>query len=335
MLYRAIDKREGDGATASNIKLLNFVHSQRFSQVVFTRKASNGINIQYLSHSSHMTDILQPSDLKNIEGYLTENVRSWWGYSGIYSFQKIDQTPGNYFPRIYRPLLKSRDGLYGEFDVTLSRLISSFDPYDYFTHDESTLISSLLQLETIIQRLKAIFMNVYPRGENLNSFGHEIRNVLILSATEVETQMKGILLANNYDKAAEKLSTKDYYKLNSVLRLKDYAITFPYFREAGIIAPFQNWTQADSTKSLVWYDHYNSVKHDRVGNFENASLANAISSISAICVLLVAQYGNNIPHWKELIGNFFEIHSAPKWDIEDCYMPPWKECAWHPHPFKF
>ena len=49
------------------------------------------------------------------------------------------------------------------------------------------------QLDALIEQFKLICQTVHPEGENLNAFGHDIRNLLILACTEVEAQWKNVL----------------------------------------------------------------------------------------------------------------------------------------------
>ena len=89
-----------------------------------------------------------------------------------------------------------------------------------------------------------------PSTKTLDVYGHEIRNLLILAATEVEMHWRGILTANG--SSTSKFNTNEYIKLADALRLVDYAITFLDFPDLQLIRPFAGWSKADPTKSLGW-----------------------------------------------------------------------------------
>lgn len=42
-----------------------------------------------------------------------------------------------------------------------------------------------------------------------------------------------------------------------------------------------DWNENQPTKSLIWYDKYNHVKHDRGNGFADASLETALNAIAA------------------------------------------------------
>jgi hypothetical protein len=145
------------------------------------------------------------------------------------------------------------------------------------------------QLEILFDGLIRIFRFIEPAGKNLDVFGHEIRNILILSCTELEAQFRGILKANNYSK--KQTATKDYVKLFSFMKLAEFKIDFPLYPSLTARMPFEHWNKDNPTKTLPWYDAYNATKHDREVNFRDASLTHAIDAISACIIIFAAQYG--------------------------------------------
>jgi len=174
-----------------------------------------------------------------------------------------------------------------------------------------------------------IFQTVHPDGKNLDVFGHEIRNLLILICTEVEAQWRGIYLENS-GKTRERLSTSDYVKLHKILKLRDYSIRLSYYPWLKDISPFKNWSPENPTGSLEWYQKYNDVKHDREKKFSHATLQNVIESISALAILIIAQYGDDSAMWKEQLRGSFYLSSKPEWSTFEYYIPPlegeeWKE----------
>lgn len=52
------------------------------------------------------------------------------------------------------------------------------------------------QLGALKQILLSIFHTTYPASGNIKSYGQNVKNWLVLSCIEVETQLKGIFKAN-------------------------------------------------------------------------------------------------------------------------------------------
>jgi hypothetical protein len=287
----------------------------------------------FLYHAKEVCD--KQYDLR-LEDYFFTTAPSYKNQTeNIYLIEPIPQLAGDYFPRIYRPVLHRTDSMNGvSFNPSNKILTGPFYSNDYFPCNENTLIRSVQQLNTLIDRLKTIFVNVYPTESNYTSFGHEIRNLLILSCTEVESQLKGILQENNISSANANYTTRDYVKLKSVLGLDRYTIRFPYYPEINPVSPFKEWNSANPTQSIFWYDNYNAVKHNNENEFHKATLFSTINAVSAVCVLLVSQYGANMPYWTDLVGGFFDIVESPTWTFDDCYLPPFKGNNWTPKNFQ-
>jgi hypothetical protein len=214
--------------------------------------------------------------------------------------------PGEYFPFMARPS-------YGMPSETLGTNPDASDKVRY------TRARSTGQLHALIGQLELICRVVHPDKENLKSFGHEIRNVLILACTEVEAHWKGVLAANG----ATGESTKDYVKLSKAMKLNEFLVDFNYYPWMESMNPFEKWgTSSSSTKDLEWYYAYNQVKHDREQHFAEAALIRAFQAIAACFVMLCAQYGWDFA----LKGNdasraFLKLSKAPTWDPSDCYVP--------------
>jgi len=281
----------------------------------------------------HAKDVCDKQPDSKLEDYFFTTAPSYKSLSdNFYLIEPIPQLAGNYFPRIYRPIFYRSDHIMNGVSFLPSNKIITgpFFTNEYFPCNENTLIKSVQQLNTLIDRLKSIFTNIYPTSTNYSSFGHEIRNLLILSCTEVEAQLKGILIENNVLRTNSSYTTKDYVKLKSVLGLDKYSIRFPYYPEINAVNPFKDWESASPTQSLFWYDNYNAVKHNNENEFHKATLISTINAVSAISVLLVSQYGANMPYWTDLVGGFFDIVESPTWTFDDCYLPPFKNNPWTP-----
>lgn len=305
-------------------------------------KADDGIcEIEMEGWDNDYTDYLHPHLIrkyshrhKSIENYLASHPSFSWG-TPDYITKRINKVPGEFHPRIYRPTLIKRKDFIAKYALNYSSIVLSTDHYIEYSDYSKQFIISLQHLSTLKERLTAVFNTIYPAGDNIKSYGHEIRNILILACTEVEAQLKGILRANGYElntaKADKKFefSMNHYFKLFDILKLKRYSIDLPYYSELIKIKPFAEWALLPSpTDSLPWYKAYNDIKHDNELKFPEAKLTHAINAVCAVYVLLLAQYGSKIPFGTDLLGSFFQVRNSPTFSIEELYLPPLKDCNW-------
>jgi len=247
-----------------------------------------------------------------------------------YKFIPSNNNVGFISPRIFRPFLKDYENemaslrlgkkIFGSKHINKKK---AFLPYD-----KNEFISSINQLHVLIENLKSIFLTIHPEGKNLEAYGHNIRNLLILACTEVEAQFKGILIQNGYNPKKDTHNTKDFFELNKPLKLEDYSLKLSNYPWLDPITPFKGWRKDKASSSIIWYDNYNGVKHNRVGEFHKGTLQDVISSISAIASLLVAQYGFEVIEKYTAIINFFEFTQIPNWSIKEYYIPPQKGKDW-------
>ena len=244
--------------------------------------------------------------------------------------EKVVSIPGIYFPRIYRPIFTdryfSKTFLYDKYRI--DQLENEVWNYrDFLPYDENYFVSGINQLSILVESLNEIFKTIHPCVENMKAFGQNIRNLLILSCTEVEAQLKGILKENSLIQK-KNYTTNDFVKLKSVLKLDNYSIKLGYYPWLNEFKPFENWVKTSPTKSLPWYDNYNSVKHDREKEFSKGSLKSVIDAVSAVAILMIAQYGEKLPYWKEQLGGYFELIEKPNWDFDEEYFPPYSGTEW-------
>lgn len=215
-------------------------------------------------------------------------------------FHSMTLGPGEFYPRIARPL-----ALAGQ-----ARLWSPA-----LEAEKSFIANARTQLTVLARKLEIICQTVEPSERTLDVYGHEIRNLLILAATETEMHWRGILVKNGSQ--AQRLNNNEYVKLVGPLKLTDYEVTFRDFPLLRPIRPFAGWSRAEPTRSLGWYDAYHGVKHNREAEFERGTLLHAFEAISACIALLVAQFGS--------VALNVELSSLvtlrlPSWPIEEMYL---------------
>lgn len=234
-------------------------------------------------------------------------------------FIKLNLDCGETFSQIYRPLLNSMIIRHTSDD--LHNDTPSLNNYLDLPVNDQKYCNQLNQLEILIDDLYSVFKVVAPYRSNLKTFGHEIRNIIILACTEIDSMMKKILEKNGVAKKGKYFNTSDYVQLIDPLRLKDYSLSFKRYKMLNEFSPFIDWTTDKPTQSLHWYDAYNQIKHDREVNFSLSNLENAIESVMAYAILLIAQYGYRNSLWNEKLGKVIDVHKEPLWNIRDFYIP--------------
>lgn len=240
-------------------------------------------------------------------------VPAWFTPEASDSFHKTALGPGEYFPRMARP----SDHYLHE---SPGRCPGNMQTRNEIATTQGQLIALTRELQNICQ-------TVHPSPDTFDTYGHAIRNLLILACTEVEAHWRGVLLANGIKK--EKMDTRDYVKLAPAMRLSEYAISFPFYPWLEPIKPFESWgTTGQPTKEINWYDDYHAVKHDREQNFARATVSNAFNAVAACAVMMCAQFGSHdgFGHHSEL-RYFFELTVAPNWPPSDVYIFPYSKDA--------
>ncbi len=220
------------------------------------------------------------------------------------NFYKLDLEPGTYYPRMARPL----------------KLTSPHFPG--FNHGAAYLADTIAmaqtQISVLTRQLEHICQTIHPCSQNWDAYGHDIRNLLILTCTEVENHWRGVLRANGSSKT--KFTTQDYIKLCSPMKLDEYSIKFPKYPWLGEITPFKNWDGQSPTKSIPWYDAYNAVKHDRDTRFSEGTLGNIFQALSACYIMIVSQFGIIVDSTTSNdIKLFYHVFCNPTWSPSDCY----------------
>ncbi len=237
----------------------------------------------------------------------------WLEPEGHNPFYEIDLAPGQYYPRIARPLVPSSRS-HPIFWCPSAR------------SEQNAVAIARSQLQALGRELERICQTVHPKEPNFGTFGHDIRNLLILACTEVEAHWRGVLKANGESK--DRYNTSDYVKLQGALKLDEYSVTFPTYPWLEPLCPFRGWgSTGKATQELAWYDAYNAVKHNRESEFERSTLRHVFEAVSACFIMMVAQFGER--------GSFFYISSRPDWPISDVYIAPFGTPNWSPMHFKF
>jgi hypothetical protein len=242
----------------------------------------------------------------------------WFEPAGENPFHKLSLGSGQYYPRIARPIGPQKFWCPG------TRV------------EKDAIAVAGGQLTALTRQLSRICQTVHPTAQTFGTFGHDIRNLLILACTEVEAHWRGVLVKNQLIKKS--YTTNDYSVLTRVMKLDEYAVAFPQFPWLSDLKPFDGWgSTGKPSQELKWYSAYNAAKHNREAEFERATLGHVFAAISACAVMMVAQYGD----WKYSVGqsseasSFFALSSRPSWSVSDEYLFPYTRKDWEAVPFDF
>lgn len=224
----------------------------------------------------------------------------------IVNKQTISHQPGYYYPRVWR------------LGCLEDNFISEGEPI----FNNNILRQAVTTTIILLKKLLIIFETIEPTSSNLECFGLEVRNLLLLACMEVETNLIGILKANDYvSPRGDRMNTQDYVKLLEPLQLYRYSIKFEFYPDLKTYKPFETWDSNSPTKSIPWYDAYNKTKHNREQELSSASLLHTIESISALLILIYAQFGPYHEFWRESPLTNIKVIKPDIIDKNKMYIP--------------
>ena len=187
--------------------------------------------------------------------------------------------------------------------------------------------------QVLVQDLRELFDYIEPADANAGTFSFRTHALLLRACVEVEANCKAILKENGYARADD-ANMVDYRKIEVTHRLSGFKVVLPHWAGAkGVRAPFAAWQGA---AALPWYRAYNATKHDRQGEFEQASFGHVVDACCAVLVVLSAQFGNedfsNSFHWERApaadgslpaIGGYGRVIFPNDWPSESRYGFDW------------
>jgi hypothetical protein len=184
------------------------------------------------------------------------------------------------------------------------------------------MTQSFVALKLLLMKMQDVFETVEPAQANLESYGHKIRELLLLAAMEVEASWAAVLKANGY--AKQRMNTSDYVKLCAPMLLDSFSLTLRSYTDFPSFFPFKGWTAQTPTQSLDWYDAYNQTKHNREENLGVATLQRAVHAVGAVAVMFAAQYSYSFDLQDErrnLLRNIFTLNRDQSMYPTSCYIP--------------
>ena len=215
---------------------------------------------------------------------------------------------GKYYRRIWR-------GRYRKNELSTYNIIDPFHVYGYqFTQ-------SIVAASSLFNYLIDIFRHIEPSTANFNAYGHKSRELLMLACTEIESAWRAVLEENTKCKKC-RYTTIDYIKVKAPLQLDKWTVRLTDYPDISPFTPFAGWDNASTTKSIGWYDAYNSVKHDREAEFSKATLGNLLNAMAALHVMQAAQWGPEV--YSRFHGNRFspfDVVKYPEYEPSELYIP--------------
>lgn len=202
--------------------------------------------------------------------------------------------------------------------------------------DRLSLIRSFRLLNDDLAR---IFEFVEPDGRNSEAFSHRSYELLLRACTEVESHCKAILRANSLSEPTKRpfWNQSNYRQIDGAMKLSGYKVRLPIWTAdptanadpmanavGSDFAPFAVW----ATSAPGWWNAYNAVKHDRSQNLPEASLIHTVEAVSAVAILLAAQFGPGChTEVTDAFGSFITsddgyVTVAPHFEISP---PSWPE----------
>lgn len=197
----------------------------------------------------------------------------------------------------------------------------------------------------LLKDLQELFDYVEPADKNLVCYSFRIHALLIRACVEVEANCKAILKENGYSRAGD-WNMGDYKKIEKTHLLSAYKVKVPNWSGTRATrSPFSAWV---SGGSLSWYQAYNTTKHDRHSQFEEATFEHLIDASCGLLVLLSAQFetndfspGNTLlavggpdDGMQSGIGGYFRVRFPNNWPNDLRYDFDWQRLKSEPDPFQ-
>ena len=120
---------------------------------------------------------------------------------------------------------------------------------------------------------------------NFPAFSIELAHILFAASSEIDVLAK--LLCEEIDPTKPHNNIDDYRK---VLRIRVPEIANMQVEIPRYGLEFTPWSEWNSDKNPAWWKAYNNVKHHRNSNFDEATLENAMLSMSGLLVFVFHYY---------------------------------------------
>ena len=174
------------------------------------------------------------------------------------------------------------------------------DIFRYVACHETNFCSFSIRIESTLVDTAAFFDSVCQDFIRLSHAEHNVRREIGETHASCASRFKA---ADRVAKFQEKVSggvefnMGDYRTLLEAefrlsrceVQLRPYQQNYPSlkFPDGFRLKPFSQWA---NDERLPWWETFTKLKHDRINNFRQATLGNAINALSAVFVVLSFKY---------------------------------------------
>ena len=255
-----------------------------------------------LQDTRHQFQIATGGDPKKA---VAEYEQKTWPGRAYSKIELSDVLVGKYLRSVARPIYR----LNGDFgglinpgaDQELEEIKNTWREIEVLTHD-----------------LEHCFNVNSPFEANWDSYGLYYERIIYIACIGVESLFRKILDDNAINTPGANMNL--FVRLKPHLRLEEYSVRLQRYPWLKPVASFANWDTSNPSKSLPWYQAYNSLKHDKRRNQHVASMKNAISAVVAYYCLSYATFGYQIHPDFFTDYRYFLVESFPKWDASECFL---------------
>lgn len=169
----------------------------------------------------------------------------------------------------------------------------SFHYWQYFLAIETSLNETIQYVELT--------------PNNYKTYSVEFARILLSASSEVDVICK--LLCEKVNPAKQAQNINDYRNIIAEKYPKFYSMKVMIPKYGIELTPWEKWERSENPD---WWKRYNSVKHERSANFQNANLENTLNAVAGLFCLILYYYqpelyGLKLSPWTKL----FSIEDEP------------------------
>lgn len=211
----------------------------------------------------------------------------------------------------------------------------SFATGSYYTREKYRELQNrrFATAMSIDRDFASILEYVSPSNNNIECHSPRITALLIRVVIEVESCLRAILIENCELGPKKQPNMRTLSKVELSHSLSRYsARIFGWEERQRLFVPFLNWhcykfewSKNNEKVNPLWYDAYNTAKHDVLSAGKVATFFNLCNAMSGLHILLVSQFGrsnwgpqrdgiswNGQPEYSCHIGNIVEVKCPSK-----------------------
>jgi hypothetical protein len=135
------------------------------------------------------------------------------------------------------------------------------------------------------QDVETLARFVEPVQQNDKTYSLEMCRILFAAAAECEVVLKEI--AKLFSCPSDRYDIKDLQRA-IMQHMPDLAAEKVFIKRYGLeLDPWKNWR---SSQTPDWWTGYNKVKHQRLNNYDEGNLTNALNAVGALKIAVIFYY---------------------------------------------